>query len=188
MNRTIIALLLAFCLINSYAESIKHCVNWPFWFKSTCQRLYQVWEQGNTDLYISGYAWHNRYTYSSKKIKTYNEQAWGSGLGKGFYDEKGDWHGLSAIIFLDSHKNIEPVVGYTFLKMAHFSTNTHAGIGYCLFVTARPDLFNNIPFPGLLPWASFSYRHLALSATYIPGAKGAGNVLFLIGKWTFNKL
>ncbi|WP_131782051.1 lipid IV(A) palmitoyltransferase PagP [Legionella gresilensis] len=185
MKRAIIVLFLTFFLQYSHAGEIEHCVNWPYWFKAACQRLHQVWEQGDNELYFSGYAWHNRYTYSAKKIKTYNEHAWGGGLGKGFYDEKGDWHGLSAIAFLDSHKNVEPAVGYAFLKMAHFNEHTHLGIGYSILVTARPDIFNNIPFPGILPWASFSYRQLTLSATYIPGAEGAGNVLFIIGKWTF---
>ncbi|STX30144.1 Rcp protein, confers resistance to cationic antimicrobial peptides and promotes intracellular infection [Legionella beliardensis] len=189
MNQTIIAVIfLICCLTTSYAEAVEHCVNWPYWFKGACQRLYQTWEEGNTELYLSGYAWHNRYTYSSKKIKTYNEQAWGGGLGKGFYDEDGDWHGLSAIAFLDSHKNLEPVVGYVFLKMAHFNENLRFGVGYTVLVTARPDLFHNIPFPGILPWSSLSYYRLTLSATYIPGASGAGNVLYLIGKWTFDKI
>ncbi len=148
-------------------------------------RLHQVWTQGSNELYLTGYAWHNRYTYSPEKINEYNELAYGGGLGKGFYDEDGDWHGLTAFAFLDSHKNVEPVVGYAFLKTAHLNDNLRVGAGYSVFVTARPDIFNNIPFPGVLPWVSVSYRRASLMATYIPGAQGAGNVLFIFGKWTF---
>ena len=43
--------------------------------------------------------------------------------GKGFYDEDGDWHGLSAIAFLDSHKNLEPAAGYAFLKILPLNEN-----------------------------------------------------------------
>ena len=104
-------------------------------------------------------------------------------MGKSFYDEDGDWHGLYAFAFLDSHKNVEPVVGYAFLKVLHMNENTRAGAGVGLLVTARPDIFHNIPFPGALPWVSFNYRKASLAATYVPGSLGAGNVLFLILKY-----
>ncbi|WP_419421123.1 lipid IV(A) palmitoyltransferase PagP [Legionella sp. D16C41] len=179
---------LIFYLTYGHAELAEHCMKQPYWLKSTCQRLYQIWEEGNNELYFSGYAWHNRYTYSPKRIKTYNEQAWGGGLGKGLYDEKGNWHGLSIIAFLDSHKNIEPALGYAYLKLIPVNNETQFGLGYSILITARPDIFHNIPFPGILPWASVSYRRLTLLATYIPGAQGAGNVLYIIGKWTLDSV
>jgi palmitoyl transferase len=168
------------------AQNSRVCSSWPSWLKPVCQRLHQVWTEGDNELYLSGYAWHNRYTYSREKIKTYNELAWGGGLGKGLYDEDGDWHGLYAFAFLDSHKNVEPVVGYAFLKVVHLRSNLRLGAGYAALITARPDIFHNIPFPGVLPWVSLNYCHATLSTTYIPGSRGAGNVLFIIGKWTFD--
>ncbi len=150
-----------------------------------CHRLHQIWYDGNTELYLTGYAWHNRYTYSAERIDTYNELAWGGGFGKGFYDEDGDWHGLSAFAFLDSHSKLEPAVGYGFIKTAHLNENTRVGIGYSILVTARSDILHGIPFPGALPWITLNYRRATLAATYIPGGAGAGNVLFIIGKWTF---
>lgn len=188
MKRTLIILSLFLILKNSYAESSTLCINWPTWFKGFCLRLNQTWTQGNNEIYFSGYAWHNRYTYIPEKIKTYNETAWGGGLGKGYYDEYNNWHGLSAIAFLDSHKNLEPAVGYSYLKMFHFTDHARFGIGYTLLITARRDILNYVPIPGILPWATLSYRSLALSATYIPGSIGTGNVLFVVGKWTFSKL
>ncbi|MDA9271770.1 lipid IV(A) palmitoyltransferase PagP [bacterium] len=160
----------------------QECKGSPSWFKPVCHRLNQIWKEGDNELYVPSYAWHNRYLYSEAKLRTYNENPWGGGLGKSFYDETGDWHGLYAFAFLDSHKNVEPVVGYAFLKVAHLTENLRIGGGYGVLVTARPDIFHNIPFPGVLPWVSFNYRRVSLSATYIPGAKGAGNVLFLITK------
>jgi len=159
------------------------CTNWPSWSKPACQRLHQIWTEGDNELYLSGYAWHNRYTYSREKIKKYNELAWGGGMGKGFYDEDGDWHGLYAFAFLDSHKNVEPIAGYAFLKIANLSEHIKVGGGASVFVTARPDIFHNIPFPGILPWFSLTYRRATLSATYVPGSQGAGNVLFLVARW-----
>jgi palmitoyl transferase len=186
MNRTWIIFLLLF-VNHSFATTTEPCSNWASWPKAICHRWHQIWTEGDNELYLSGYAWHNRYTYRHDKIKSFNELAWGGGLGKGFYDETGDWHALSAIAFLDSHNNVEPVAGYTFLKVAHLRNSVKLGAGYTLLVTARPDIFHNIPFPGLLPWASITYRRATLSATYIPGAQGAGNVLYLLGKWTFDK-
>lgn len=159
------------------------CTQGPLWIKKTCLRLHEIWYEGKTDLIITGYAWHNRYTYRPEKIKTYNELAWGGGLSKEFYDEDGDSHALYAIAFSDSHKNLEPALGYAFLKTHHFSQTSSIGLGYTVLVTMRPDINNGIPFPGILPWLGLNYGRAGLIATYIPGAKGAGNVLFLIAKW-----
>jgi palmitoyl transferase len=178
-----IGVLLLFYQATAVAEVNSSCAKWPSWFKPVCQEVHRIWTQGNPELYISGYAWHNRYTYTKERLEHYNEAAWGGGLGKSYYDDQGDWHGLYAFAFLDSHKNVEPIAGYAFLKMAHFTSNLRAGIGISAFITQRPDIFNGIPFPGVLPWASISYRRLSISGTYIPGAVGAGNVFFLVAKW-----
>lgn len=161
------------------------CDNWPKWTQHACQRFHQILDDGSNELYLTGYAWHNRYTYDRERLNTYNENAWGGGFGKGFFDEDGDWHGLSAIAFLDSHKNVQPAAGYTFLKMLPGPFDLKVGLGGSVLMTARPDIFNNIPFPGVLPWLSLNYKHLWLQATYVPGAQDAGNVLFLMAKWTF---
>lgn len=165
------------------AQSPPYCSGWFSFLNAKC--LQQIWNQGTNDVYLSGYAWHNRYTYSPEKINQYNEAAWGGGFGKGFFDENGDWHTISAIAFLDSHKNIEPLVGYAYVKTAKFTESFRAGLGYTLFLTARADINRGAPFPGALPWASVFYKRVALSATYIPGAAGAGNVLYILGKVSF---
>ena len=67
-------------------------------------RLDQIWSEGNNDLYISGYSWHNRSMYSAEKIRSFNERAWGGGYGRSIYDEDGDWQGLYGMAFLDSHR------------------------------------------------------------------------------------
>lgn len=184
MKRTLIFLVIVAFSPFVNANDLDTCQNKPSWVKHLCYRMRQIWREGDNELYMTGYAWHNRYTYEKSRLHTYNELAWGGGFGKGFYDEDGDWHGLSAIAFLDSHKNIEPAAGYAFLKILHINENTRVGAGYSILFTARPDINHYIPFPGILPWLSFSYRRSTLLATYIPGAKGAGNVLFIMLKWT----
>ena len=179
--------ILFLCFQSVFAEQdSRGCQKGPSWVKRACHRMHQIWYDGKTELYLTGYAWHNRYVYDPSKISRYNELAWGGGFGKGFYDEDGDWHGITAFAFLDSHKNIEPVAGYAFIKMLHFNENTRLGAGYSLLVTQRVDINHGIPFPGALPWVMFSHRQATLAATYIPGfSRGVGNVLFIMGKWTF---
>ena len=160
------------------------CEKWPSSLRFICLRPYQTWTQGNNELYLSGYAWHNRYYYDSERARQYNELAYGGGLGKSFYDEKGNWHGLFAIAFLDSHKNVEPTAGYAYLKVLHLSENARVGLGYSILVTQRPDINSGTPFAGALPWMSINYRRFSISGTYIPGyRKNMGNVLFALMKW-----
>lgn len=174
--------LLFFCTANIAIAGKHHEHNA---LKSWVNHLHQLWVEGDPELYMTGYAWHNRYTYDASKIDQFNELALGGGFGKGIYDEKGNWHGIAAFAFLDSHKYLEPVTGYAFLKILHLNEKTRIGGGYSLLLTQRPDIFHGIPFPGILPWISLSYQRAALFATYIPGSQGAGNVLFLFTKWTF---
>ena len=184
--KLIYTFLFLFLSLQAFAsEDNNNCQSRLGWASHACHRLHQIWEQGDTELYLTGYSWHNRFTYEHSKLSRYNEKAWGGGLGKGLYDEHGNWHALAAFAFLDSHKYLEPVVGYAFVKILHLNENTRLGGGYSILVTQRPDIFHGIPFPGVLPWITINYRKAALFATYIPGAQGAGNVLFLFAKWTF---
>ncbi|VFR24074.1 Lipid A acylation protein PagP, palmitoyltransferase [plant metagenome] len=165
--------------------SAASCTSGPGWFQSGCNRLHQVWDEGRTEMYVSGYAWHNRWTYTREKVDTFREVAWGGGLGKGFHDEDGDWHGLYAMAFLDSHSDWQPIAGYAFQKIGRIGENGRVGAGYTVFLTSRSDMFGRAPFPGALPLVSVGYRKADLYATYIPGASGAGNVLFMFGKVAF---
>jgi palmitoyl transferase len=185
MKKTV-TLLLLFSFFNVSAADSDSCSKWWPWIQPACKRLHQIWTEGENELYLSGYAWHNRHTYSKSKLRTYNEKAWGGGLGKGLYDEKGNWHGLAALAFLDSHKNLEPVAGYVYLKVAHLTPKLNVGAGYSILATQRPDIFHGIPFAGVLPWVAVNYSKASIMATYIPGAAGAGNVLYIIGKVKFD--
>jgi palmitoyl transferase len=185
MKKLVGCLLICISLNAFSAEDSQTCSSWLSFFRPICQRLHQVWTEGDTELYISGYAWHNRYIYTPEKIKRYNENAWGGGLGKGFFDEKGNWHGLYAIGFLDSHSHVEPAVGYAYLKVLTIYKDLKAGLGYSVLVTSRVDINHNIPFPGALPWASIFFKKVAISAAYIPGNSKNGNVLYVVAKYTF---
>lgn len=168
------------------AEPQDACSKTPGLFKKPCKRLHQIWYDGKNELYIPAYAWHNRFYYSADRIDTYNENPWGGGLGKRFYDEDGDQHVLCAFAFLDSHKNLEPILGYAFLKTLHFNDKADIGAGYALVVTSRPDILHSVPFPGILPVVAATYQRASVSLLYIPGGHNVGNVLFVLARWMFN--
>jgi palmitoyl transferase len=182
MKQSVIILSILMPLVGFALQEKERCSDAPQWLKGSCRRLTQIMTEGADELYLPSYAWHNRYQYSSWRLHTYNENPWGGGLGKSFYDEKGDWHGLYAMAFLDSHKKVEPVAGYAFLKMHSLSEHLRAGMGFTVLATMRPDILHGIPFAGALPWVSINYRRVSLSGTYIPGTRNIGNVLFLVTK------
>lgn len=185
MKKLLLSLFLFYSL-DVYSEVTKdYCPKTPSLFKLACQRIHQIFYEGDTELYFSGYAWHNRYTYSREKIQSYNEKAWGGGLGKAFFDEQGNWHGVFSYAFLDSHKSVQPVAGYAYLKVKTIKTHFKAGLGYTVLITGRPDLNKGIPFPGALPWASLFYKKASVAITYIPGFNHNGNVLYVLAKYAF---
>ena len=142
----------------------------------------ETWQSPSAELYIPINTWHNRHYYSAEKIDSFNEQPWGLGVGKYRYDEDGDWHGLYAMAFLDSHRDVEPIVGYGFQKVWRASDNVRLGVGYTAGVTFRSDS-DYIPLPVLAPLFSVKYKQVALQSTYIFGGNGYGNVLFSWLRW-----
>ncbi|MEI2416905.1 lipid IV(A) palmitoyltransferase PagP [Orrella sp. JC864] len=186
MSRRLLPALCCLALAGAAPPSLAGpCEGRPGWMQPACQRLAQVWQQGSNDLYLTGYAWHNRWTYTREKVDSFRELAWGAGWGKGLYDEDGDWHGLYAMAFLDSHSDWQPIAGYGFQKIGRIGAQGRVGAGYTVFLTSRSDMFGRLPFPGALPLVSAGYRNADLYATYIPGGRGAGNVLFMFGKVAF---
>ncbi|MYZ45304.1 lipid IV(A) palmitoyltransferase PagP [Schauerella aestuarii] len=155
------------------------------WYNQASDRVSQVWTQGDNELYLTGYAWHNRWAYSRSKVREFNETSWGGGFGKGLYDEDGDWHGLYAMAFKDSHDDWQPMAGYGYQSIARPTENTRLGAGFTVFMTARRDIMSYVPFPGILPLVSAGYKKATLFGAYVPGKKGNGNVAFIFGKYTF---
>lgn len=155
------------------------------WLDKSCRRVSQIWSEGQTDIYIPGYAYHLRSMYSAEKIASFNEHAWGFGMGKSIVDEDGDWQGLYAMAFLDSHNDVEPIAGYAYQKMLPLSENWQVGGGFTAFLTSRSDTLKNFPVPGALPLVSLQYRQAALMMSYMPGSKGNGNILFFFTRFRY---
>ena len=156
-------------------------------FDRLTKRIVQTWNEGNVNLIVTTYAWHNRFAYDEKRARRYNENAWGGGLGLSLFDEDGDSHMLFLTAFQDSWNYIQPYAGYAFFKNWHFGSNNdfRAGVGISLGITARQE-YDYIPLPLPLPVFGIGYKQLSVEAAYIPGTRNNGNVLFTWIRWTFN--
>lgn len=155
------------------------------WWSRSWDTVAKAYTEGSPELYVTLVSHHARFAYPREKIDSYEERPFGLGYGHGRYDEKGNWHGVYAMGFEDSHSRPQWVAGYGWKAMWGDRSGWQTGLGFTAGLTAREDIGNYIPFPIMLPLASVSYKKLALEATYIPGGAGAGNVLFVWGKWSF---
>ena len=145
----------------------------------------RIVREGDDVLYLSGYAYHDRGTYSRQKIDEFNETAWGGGFGRTLLDANGNSNSLFALAFLDSHEDVEAQVGYAREWRWQVTSNAAVGAGFVAMLVSRSDIFNHFPFPAILPLASLEVDRFALMASYIPrlgGDGGNGNVLYLFGR------
>ena len=156
---------------NAYAASFEE------WKDSFVKDVKTVWNSDSYDMYVPLYAWHNRLAYDDEHIAKYNENAFGFGLGKSYYDEQGNWYGLYAFAFKDSNYKLETVAGFAYQKNWSLdeSGDWKAGVGYTLGFTQREE-YEYIPVPMPLPIAGIEYKRLALQGAYVPGLKNFGNV------------
>lgn len=147
------------------------------------ETIKDVWNNGQTELYIPLHIHHVRSAYDPDKIASFNENPWGLGLGKGQKDGEGNWRGLYAMAFRDSHNDLEPVAGYACLKELGNAGNFHVNAGFTGFVTAREDIYHYLPIPGILPLASLEFQKASLMTTYLPGRHNNGNIFFIFMKF-----
>lgn len=131
------------------------------------------------ELYAPFETYHMPYAYSPALRRTYNDFPAGGGLGLGRYSAKGDYEGVFAMEFSDSHRKAQYNAGVVWIPTWHpFSDNLRIGAGLTGLVIARSDIRHYTPFPVALPLASVGVWNLDLQATFIPGFRGDGNVLF----------
>lgn len=174
MHQPIIAILAFTASLAAQAEADNS------WLAALKQQLRDTWEQSeHTDLYLPMVTYHNRSTYSKDKIETFNEQPWGLGIGTSYKDANQNWNGYYAMAFKDSHNDWEPIVGYGHVgHLAGDARHLNAGLGWTAGFTARSD-YHYKPLPVILPIAALGYNAVTVNATYVPGTKGNGNVLFM---------
>lgn len=160
------------------------------WWQKSKSLIEKIAKEGETEIYLPFYAYHDRRTYDAEQIAELNEHAYGIGAGKSIINENGNTEKIYAIVHLDSHFQVETEVGYGWEKNFILGNKVRAGVGYGAGLVSREDIYNRIPIPFILPTASITYDRASLNTVIIPSMGGVnhGNVVFLYGKYTFEKM
>ncbi len=140
------------------------------------------------ELYLPVFVWHPPFAWDKDRREDYNENPWGAGYGLSRYDTDGDWHALYLMVFKDSLNEWEPVGGYAYEKIwrpLEDKEDFRLGLGFTAGITMR-DNWDYFPVPILLPMGSVGYKNLTFQATYVPGLRNKGNVLFGWFRWKFD--
>lgn len=164
------------------------CGEMSGWFKSQCTGLAAAWTKGRPMVLLSGYTWHDPSTYDDDKLEAFNAEAWGGGFGLGRFDEKGDGYSWYTLAFKDSHYDWTVMAGWSWTTYWPERSDFAVGLGYTAFLMSRPDIFNNIPFPAILPLASIKLGPAEIMGTFIPKLNGGvnhGNVGYFFGRIQF---
>ncbi len=157
------------------------------WFRRVWDPVAYAYEHGDWEFYLPFATYHSRGTYTQEQIDSYQERPPGFGIGKGYYNEKGNWEGVYAMGFQDSHFKPSYTVGYGWQAIWRPGADVRLGLGYVAGLMTRADVANYVPFPIVLPTASLAYKNFSVAATYVPPGADAGNVLFLWAKWELGK-
>jgi palmitoyl transferase len=165
------------------------CTTMTPWLNSQCAGFRDAWYDGKPTVYLSGYTWHDRNTYTEEKIDSFNEQAWGGGYGWGQYEPtKGDHFGWYAMVFRDSHYDYTKMAGWGWVTYWPERSDFAVGLGYTVFLMSRPDIANNWPFPAALPLATVKLGRAEILGTFIPKLNAGinhGNVAYFFGRYQF---
>jgi hypothetical protein len=158
----------------------------PSWFDKTRNHVTDIWQTGTPDLYVPFYTYHMRFAYTQDQINRYQETPYGLGYGRSKFDQDGNWKGLYAVAYQDSHYKPSYQVGYTYQWIWRPAADWRIGGGLTAFLISRSDMGHYIPWPLALPMASVGYKNASVDMTWVPGgANGKGNVLFFNGRYNF---
>ena len=149
--------------------------------------MVNAYDNGTWEFYLPFKTYHSRSSYSAEQIAEYQENPAGFGVGKGLYNERGNWEGVFALAFQDSHFKPSYTAGYSWKSIWRPAEDVRVGLGYMGGLMMRADTWNYVPFPVLLPVASLAYKNFSIEGAYVPPSGSAGNVLFFWAKWELGK-
>jgi hypothetical protein len=136
------------------------------------------------DVYMSGYAYHDRETYTRKQLNKMNENTWGGGLGRTLRNASGNDESLYGVVIRDSNNRPQWMAGYAYQWMFPVvSKKLEVGAGLTGLLIRRHDWYEGRPFPAILPVASIGTPNAQLVATYVPhlsARKAKGNIVLLM--------
>lgn len=150
--------------------------------------LSDIWNKGDYEVFVPFWSQHLAFAYSAQERASFTEYPAGGGIGKGYYNQSGNWEGIYALAYHDSYGLPEYQIGYGWIPTWHpFDEKFRVGVGGTAFVFFRSNYSHYAPLPLVLPVGSIGYGPVDVQVAYIPGANGHGNVLFWWAKYTFAK-
>lgn len=153
-----------------------------------CTKAAAAWDHGDNELFLSGYSYHLRSTYTEEKLRELNEFSWGVGWGRTVTDPDGDTHTVFLFGLRESHNKIQWNAGYGYATFWGPRDGLRGGLGVSALIVQRPDIFGGVPFPALVPVVSLAYGKVTLMSTFIPTLNNGinnGSVLIVWGKYKF---
>jgi hypothetical protein len=162
----------------------------PGLWTKTRAHVVDIAEQGRWDLYLSGYAYHNRNSYSDASLRKLNEKAWGAGIGKTLRNVHGNDESLYFIALRDSRRHAQMMAGYAYQWTHAFGSGSglEAGAGLTAVIIRKQGVLGGVPFPAILPVASIGTQGAKLMVTFIPHVairNNKGNVFLLFARFEF---
>ncbi len=179
---------LFFCLLTlGVSPSVQATTNsGQNWFGTAWSHVQETWRDGQLEVYVPFWTYHLPFAYTPSQREQYTEYPAGIGLGRGRINKNGNWEGIYAMGFRDSHGDPSYMLGYGWIPMWNVGqSEVKVGAGLTGFLMSRSDYWNGVPFPGVLPVASISFKRASIQAAYVPGGQGNGNVIFMWGKFGF---
>ena len=150
------------------------------------QHLSDLWTKGDVEVYVPFWTYHLPFAYSPSQRSDYTEYPAGGGIGKGWYNQSGNWEGVYLMAFQDSHGKPMYMGGYGWIPTWNpINEKSRIGVGATVFMFMRSDINYYAPTPGILPMGSIGYGPIDVQVAYIPGGEGYGNVLFWWAKYSF---
>ena len=153
----------------------------PGAFPGAWRRAGRILREGRTDLYLSGYAYHGRGTYSRAKLDDLNERAWGIGAGRSLARGPRWGEGLYVIASRDSHGEIQAAAGYVRTWRWTSCPWVTPGLGFTPFLWSRADVLGRLPFPAVLPVGTLELGRAALVISYLPPVHGRADFADVLG-------
>jgi hypothetical protein len=148
----------------------------------------RVWRDGATGLYFPLYTRHGRSSYTPEKLATFNEFTWGLGYHRTLRDEGGHYRSVFAMGLSDSHRDLQLQVGYSYEHVWYRIGPLELRAGLSALLFRREDIYNGVPFPGLLPLFGAGTRNFDVKLTHIPRVSknlNNGDVTFIMVSYTF---
>jgi lipid IVA palmitoyltransferase len=161
------------------------CADFWTWIEAGCRHVADTYGQGSNALLVSGYQWHLPYDWSPETRSQENEKAWGVGFSRTRQNEAGNTEDVFFLVFEDSHKTAQFNLGYAWRTYWGEREKLQFGLGFAAAIVQRPDIWNGVPFPAVLPLATLRHDKVEVLSSYIPKLNGGinhGSVLYIFGK------